>query len=129
MISPDAIFNDVGQQLIDEYGIHPDRVPRDFNAAFRLHPSGIIERTLGLHMHLKEIDQRMILLDPFTLYYPYLGESNYAHELAHFESPEEKYPHEVEEAVLLAARSLEPESEHALIDSLLNFVRIQMRAD
>lgn len=81
-----------------------------------------------LACNLADTEIRIIGLDTNTIFYPYLGPSNFAHELGHAytKSGDEEFPRICEEAVLLGALELETEENKVLVKILLDQLHRRM---
>lgn len=116
------------KEVLMTIGINSDEIPVFFSVALqKLNAEQNWGQLLGATF-LGSETKPIVALDRSTLFYPYLGPSNFAHELGHVfsGSSSEDLPRQCEEAVLLGALKLEPVEHRSFIRTLLNQLQIRM---
>lgn len=114
-------------QLLAERHVNSAEIPTVMNMTLqKITPDSPWGQMLGCNQ--VNAENTIIAIDPYTLYYPYLGPSNFAHELGHAltKSADEDFPRLCEEAVLLGALKTEPVENHDFIEELLRQLHERM---
>ena len=124
-----ADYQNIALQLSDQYKVRQEVVPRTWAGLYKVNADHTVAQSFAAYGEWKPNAEKIVLMDPFCLYYPYLGPSNYGHEIAHAFSIEEELPRSVEEAVLRGALKTEPESEHPLINVMIEYLELRRSRD